>query len=407
MEPDRRIGTGALRDRANGVRDIDHVVGVDLLRAASGWKVLEANDCPVGVSEADRLSRSVSSPLLRGDATRRVAEVLGRLAGGGVVGVVVPRGVPVPPSGGGNLEPAAGGRASPDELAANDVSALRRALGDLGVESEILRSDEGALLDEERASRARAMYLNLVPGGTSNTPSGVPMLNRAEVRRICGDKLVFARCMAQLLDDGDVPRTVGEDAGEHDLAWLEEMARDSGRVVVVKPRFGFGSRGVVLERAETTLERLVDRSGAEPPSWPSGWLVQPWLEPGTCCVEGREYYFDLRIIVVNGVASAGFGRRAAAPVHGIRPVSNPLRWLTTLGPRVSVRVAGEAGPSALALSRDEGRAVVDLAERVAAGVEMTARSGRHEAAGPDPRSGSLPGPSGSARDGASHGKPLS
>lgn len=124
-------------------------------------------------------------------------------------------------------------------------------------------------------------------------------------------------------------------------SWDSPCASE-GCFLVQKPRFGYGSIAVSRMKAgEFHSTRRKD--GREPNG---GYVYQKWYEPGKVRVDGFEYYFDLRILLFQGLVCEVILRRSAMPCN-----LGEFDWLTTTGS--SVQLSENGAPSLVTCQIEE------------------------------------------------------
>lgn len=175
-------------------------------------------------------------------------------------------------------------------------------------------------------------------------------VNDFAVRRRCLDKFTLCRPTIAALDRR--PRRC--------VAARRALPKVPWPVIVVKPRFGSGSRDVVRMRLEDGDFAPRDEDV----------VLEEWIDSHTVDENGRPHRYDLRVIVVDGSAVAVVGRMAAAPASTAGG-DGLLSWLTTTGRVVPVSIErGIQRPrldcEQLRLPGDIASTVFRLAERAVA-----------------------------------------
>jgi len=345
------------------------VLGVDLLLGADGsWHVLEVNDSAIGLKGSDGL-QPPGEAIFPHDAVEAVAKVLADSGRRGPVIILVPDWYQAALS---TTADKVGRHSGAESVASADMAALCNVLESDGVQTLVL-SCSGLRMYHGRLRVAggpyvRSVYTNINLGWRSDAFVETPLVNPPEIRRLCNDKYE-AR--------GLINRAVGASAsvGSHLVAervaveqMLEELASDD-HDVVVKPRYGFGSQGVQRFRAKAILQaggfHWLRGSASE------RWLCEPWIQPDNVETNGRAFSYDVRVYVVNGKVRSGFARRAALPRDSLER-TNPLTWLTTLGPHLSLGI-DYASNSSASLTPSIASELVRLSEAVAAAIASDAR----------------------------------
>lgn len=90
--------------------------------------------------------------------------------------------------------------------------------------------------------------------------------------------------------------------------------------LIRKPRFGSASNNVFRFARDQ-----IDRNSTD-----DGNVWQPWIEPDIVYMNGKGYYYDIRVISFDGEIVGAYARCAVAPVGGIAK-NTALEWLTTTG----------------------------------------------------------------------------
>ncbi|HDL7423651.1 TPA: hypothetical protein PXN54_002376 [Yersinia enterocolitica] len=95
--------------------------------------------------------------------------------------------------------------------------------------------------------------------------------------------------------------------------------------LIRKPRFGSASNNV--------FRFARDQIEGSPPDDGNVW--QPWIEPDIVYMNGKGYYYDIRVISFDGELVGAYARCAVAPVGGIAK-NTTLEWLTTTGRKLPI-----------------------------------------------------------------------
>ncbi|GGD08897.1 ATP-grasp domain-containing protein [Hyunsoonleella pacifica] len=157
-------------------------------------------------------------------------------------------------------------------------------------------------------------------------------LNDLRLRAICPDK----KQLAELLID------VGLSSNcliYHDFNNAYTLAEEwliSGQSIIIKPEKGSASVGIQKVSSIKDLKEkkeLLDKSKDS-----SNMIFQKWIEPSKTFKNGKPYYYDIRINILDGKVISGFGRSSAAPCEDVSWSETPLVWLTTTGKVVPLAI---------------------------------------------------------------------
>lgn len=280
------------------------LLGFDFLRDRNGhWWLIEVNDVPANLCGADKLATDAFG------TSRILIRVANELASAPSDGAVV------------ILRPSKTcdkylGDANADE----DCQELWRLVRNLGRECVLATPSQLDTIDGLRLRDGTGIAAAF--RRTRLRPDCAPIsctINPALTSYVCRDKLLApsALCNSQLPSVPTVP------AG-HDF----QLPRSETGFLICKPRFGSGSRGIHRIRHDDISRDALS----------VGHVLQPWIEPDTVKIDGRPYYFDVRVLVFDGEVLGAYARTAAAPVGGIAK-GLALEWLTTTGRRLPIQLA--------------------------------------------------------------------
>lgn len=326
--------------------------GLDLILDKNGrWFLIEANDHPIGLAEADRLALSIGRhSLFEAKGFHSLAQALVNKNRGGVICLLMPDCFRFA-----SLSPFGKQVKLVEEVAfddarimhtVNEFNSLARAIHSLNAECRIV--DLRAFVP-----RGRDLYL------TNGDPVGVlyrrayrfpphqvscPCFNDLRLRTVCPDKLKTDRILRQRLLDWPafLPSTFPFEADQATRAALQDLIA-TDRYVIVKPNFGSASTGVSRFSVREVLDNLEDLCQEQRNSY-GDVLCQKWIEPSVVRSKQKDYYFDVRVFVLDGQPVSGFARRASAPAHQPLWADSPLSWLTTTGPPIPLAVSNSPKP---------------------------------------------------------------
>ncbi|WP_160015442.1 hypothetical protein [Pseudomonas sp. 8BK] len=143
-------------------------------------------------------------------------------------------------------------------------------------------------------------------------------INPAITAAICRDKLLTHSVLSLHTKVKPIPTA--------ESPTLIQGLQDSD-FYIRKPRFGSASKGISRFEASQISAQHQDEE----------YVWQPWIEPDTVEINGRPYYYDIRIISFDGEVVGSYARCSAAPVGGVAK-NLDLEWLTTLGHVIPVWV---------------------------------------------------------------------
>lgn len=133
-------------------------------------------------------------------------------------------------------------------------------------------------------------------------------INDIRARGLCLDKKRCVDILKTMIDPSNLPKEVDGNT----------------KYVIRKPRFGSASRNIerkgIIEADKLGWLNASDE-----------WIVQEWIEPQYLHIQDKQYYFDLRVFVINGIAKSIFIRSSAFPLS-----FEGNSWLTTTGKIISV-----------------------------------------------------------------------
>lgn len=280
------------------------LLGFDFLRDSSGgWWLVEVNDVPADLCAADRLASGVFG------TSRIIGSLAQELAGAPSEGTVA------------LLRPPAvlGGDPLCEDFD-EDFLALKQAVNCLGRDCDVVTPNQldttnGIRLSDGRSISAAFRRTRLRPDCAPNLCTINPTLTSF----VCRDKLLAPSVLgsARL---SSVPTVLAETHSR--------LPESESGLWILKPRFGSGSRGV-------RRGLYADVLGA---GKAAGYVLQPWIKPSTVAFGDRVYYFDVRIVALDGEVLGGYARCAAGPVDGVAK-GLPLEWLTTTGRRLPIQIS--------------------------------------------------------------------
>lgn len=283
--------------------------GIDLVLGQDGeWVVLEANDHPSGLLEADRLSGGTAGLVA-------LSSALADRARNGTICLLLPDCFYLqPPSYTWGEVQRIDAHLFDDQRIActiDEFNALASYLRHNGVptviaDSTVVMLSAGDVVIGERL-RAGALYRRAYRFPLAET--SCPCINDIRLRAICPDKGWTASILAGVV----------KLAGAYDPS----SPPNKGKRFIVKPNYGSGSEGVRRVAVEDLPAATDD-------------ICQEWIEPAKMRANARDYYFDVRVFVIDGEPVSYLVRRAAAPCDGESWLDSPLSWLTTTGPRHSL-----------------------------------------------------------------------
>lgn len=332
--------------------------GIDLVRSRDGrWFVLEVNDHPSGLLEADQ----------RAGTTRGVdalAEALITRAGGGTICLLLPECFHI-----------AGDSASASTVARRDTelfddARIRRTIDEFN--ALLIRVNEcghrAVIADVAAVSLAgrevvlhkehvSALYRRAYQFPLRNTDCAY--VNDVRLRAICPDK----RRTAAVLRGSPRVRMPETFHTVPDAVTCDRYAAERKKFIV-KPNFGSASAHIQrLATRDLPAEIIGDEL-----------LWQEWIEPATVVSRGREYYYDVRVYVVDGQVVSRIVRRAAAPCDDTRLQDSALAWLTTTGPWFPLVVASGRGDEEVALPENVIGELDELCVDITAMLDAAARN---------------------------------
>ncbi|MCW3105158.1 MAG: hypothetical protein JWO09_3598 [Bacteroidetes bacterium] len=174
-------------------------------------------------------------------------------------------------------------------------------------------------------------------------------LNDLRLRKICRDKSHVGLLLKSVgLEKNCIPY--------YSLKTEDKVARlllESGKSVIIKPKRGSGSKGVqkvssipVWEQACQDLTNSIHDEEV---------VFQEWIEPSSVNIEGRNFYYDIRVNILGNTIISALARCSAAPIDNPLWRDTPLVWLTTTGKLIPVVTNGinEDGLNAVFLSKPE------------------------------------------------------
>lgn len=342
----------------SGDREIRYarLIGIDLLKAYDGqWWILEVNDVPSGLAQADDVCRTVP---LQSRLGTNIVDSLARLL------LKVGDGLPTL-----LLRPPKSALEEPKNDKELDYLAIENALRRLGgeciiVSPDCLRPDLGGPLYSGLRYGAVYRRTHVRP---DCSPTG-KTINPVAALFACRDKFRTSEYLKDLL----VP---------HVPTWLTPPENVDCLWIMRKPRFGAGSRGIVrLKPSET--------SAGDHDNWLS--VFQPWIQPESASINGAQRYFDIRLYVLDGAIVGAVARCAVAPVGGVA-ANSELEWLTTLGSVSPIHVGPSvARTSGITIGPDEATLLSNLARQVAERLDEKAALAVQPQEGSQKSFGSLP-----------------
>lgn len=349
------------------------IVGIDLIYAADGsWRILEANDSPFGLALADSMNAGVRDAAFVGRSTPALAAELAFAGGADGVLALLPEGY----------------RYIPDAARENDASSNRerfelteflRQFNILGCPFEFRGLDEIEVVGSEvrtpTLGRPGCVYVNLIFKRFPECRIDQLCVNDLRVRQICRDKWVTHKIGASAFNGRHSVKTAVL-ADRHGCSKLLDEVRHDNGYVLLKPRFGSGGMGIIRLRArefefDEPLELYMN--SILPLSTSSHWLLQEWIPSRVTNSSYRQYQFDVRVYLVNGVPLSGLVCSAAAPADA--GDSGPLTWLTTLGkksPLLLTDSQASTNPSDVAIRTSVRDELVSLVRRFAQAIEGAA-----------------------------------
>lgn len=275
------------------------LLGFDFIKGKDGqlW-LIEVNDTPAHLSTYDSLSSAGGGTINPNgqSAIEKIASVLSSSNEDGVA--VILR----------TLSSNAQGE-NEDE---SDFAAIIKRVNSLGREclvitpSDLDKSNGLSLRDGRKIISAyRRTHVRADCAPRQST------INPAIAAAICRDKLLSYSVLSTGAQVQSIPTS--------DCPSLTESFQES-KFFIKKPRFGSASRGVSRLEAPQMCAQVKEED----------YVWQPWIEPNVTEINGKPYYYDMRVISFDGEVVGAYARCAAAPVGGVA-TNHELEWLTTLG----------------------------------------------------------------------------
>jgi hypothetical protein len=309
---------------------IFHFVGLDLILTRDGkWVLIEVNDHPVGLVEADRLSQQVKgTPVFSGNGVNALVNTLATHARGQAVCLLLPDCFRV------QTKTHTTRAVSMNGGEVYDDNRIGWTLDSFNLFGELIRSlGTDCLISDVQGVHISGKDVIADPqvriGTLFRRANSFPReevqcfcVNDMRLRMLCADKLQAHAVLSAAIANDHLVRTLplrSKEARE----LLETFSNEES--VIFKPKWGSASIGVkrlLVSEAKRWLSS--EATGLRDHVW------QKWIEPATVSNAGRSYYFDVRVYVVAGKPVAGFARRSAAPMSETH-ADNPLSWLTTTG----------------------------------------------------------------------------
>lgn len=359
--------------RSSYIPKIFHFAGLDFILDRRGnWVLLEINDHPIGLIEADKLTQQAKGrPIFGGTGLIALANMLANHAGDRAVCLLLPDCFRIRTK----THTAQtvfmnGGDIYDDKrirLTLDSFNRLADQVRSMGV--ECLISDVGGL---EIRNRSVIVGQHRAVGALFRRASSFPpkevdcaCINDLRLRTLCADKLKAHGILKNSVSHNNLALTMPLLPVKDTLELLQNCQED--QFVITKPNWGSASMGVERLTARQLTEYLYStrRDAAENRIW------QKWIEPTTISNAKGEYYFDVRVYVVAGKPVAGFARRSAAPMN--RDESDtPLSWLTTTGPWLPLIYSDTRALESVDLSEEQIKELVEISTQATLALDKAA-----------------------------------
>lgn len=293
------------------IKNISYI-GLDFILTPEGRTIfIEANDHPVGLFLCPQESSTGRQRLTR--SLQSFAESICQVAEGGLVCFVVPDCFLIK-----ELDRQQSCIKLPSMLSPGYVACLKefneivRLLRQSGAECIVTNAKDLEIRDNDcyfRNERIAVLFrrANYFPPAQLNCFC----VNDIRARALCLDK----RRTLDLLK----PYITSQ--------WLPPKISEETKFVIKKPRYGFASQ--FIER-----KSLMEARDAGWFSLNGDWLLQEWVEPSRSLHGTWEYYFDLRVFLLDGEVVSIVARHSSYPINS--QVIYDTHWLTTTGRRVLV-----------------------------------------------------------------------
>jgi len=361
-----------------------HYAGLDLVLTPEGfWVLVEVNDHPIGLIEADEISRPHGDQaVFAGSGVDYLSRILVEEAGSLPVCMVLPDCFRVAMTSRVAHSVRLRHGQIYDDLRIsgtlkefNSISSAIRLLGGVAQITDIT----GLKLSKRQvylfaSGRAGALFRK-----ASNFPEQEPLcfcMNDLRLRSLCANKFSSDAVLRKALGEQELPSVFPPNMGGGGPSSPNSI--DPGQFVILKPVWGSASMGIQRIQMGELQRALEVRSPQDCPL-----LCQRWVEPSSVHCDRGDYYYDVRVYVVGGEPVAGYARRSAAPHSGAEPHSglvrnSPLSWLTTTGPRLPLLRRG--GDGGVHLSRDQIEALYSLSRRATSAMDDAASRVNYERA---------------------------
>lgn len=342
-----------------------HFAGLDWILNSDGkWVLLEVNDHPIGLLEADEMYKKLNcNSFFNTNSFTSLAEMLVRNASNQAICLLLPDffRVNTPTHTAIAAYPSRTYADTRIEWVLREFNMLAKQIRLLG--SQCFISDiEGVELQKEQI-----LLKNGIPVGTlfrraSKYPPEKPncfCVNDLRLRLLCVDKLKTYNTLQGKMDVENLVETDLLTKEETLIQNLFKFGIDK-KDIIVKPKFGSASNGITKITSDEILNNkyfhLLDSN------FPM--IYQEWIEPATVRDSKDEYYYDIRIYTLLGNPVTGFARRSAAPKKGILSRS-PLSWLTTTGPTLPLcHTSSVASKDSVRLTTTQIEDLLELSSRV-------------------------------------------
>ena len=321
------------------------LLGIDLIRDVDkNWWILEVNDLPSGLAMCDELASKTAHTTLGGGRTvSRLAELLIEMAMEKPVLILRP--------------PTSVNVSDQFNHAEMDYKLVSQAISDAGAECVV--ATPGGIHLRNSGKLANCAPFGSVYRRTHVRPDCSPdhrTINPVSAIYVCRDKLRSYH----ILSDVPIPPVptmtidsyVYENKSPSD--WL-----------IVKPRYGSGSRGI-RRILVNDIDRMIATYSGE------NIVIQPWIEPDILTDENFNRYYDVRIIVLDGVIVGSNARCSPAPRGGVA-ANSEIEWLTTLGAVQPVVISKRSDPPKLvAITKSEQDLLEECAYSVSKELDQAA-----------------------------------
>ena len=179
-------------------------------------------------------------------------------------------------------------------------------------------------------------------------------VNDLRLRSICTDKMLTSTLILDRLPNGNSIKS-------YSYSQIVELLLNTGEYakeniwIIRKPKNGSASRGV--KRIKVTDILMPEFTS------PNDYIFQPWIKPATIQKRGFEYYYDIRVFVIDSKVVSGFARQSAAPISGIA-ANSPLSWCTTTGPSIPIISGHSKSESCVYLTKDQVHSLFSMSRKI-------------------------------------------